>query len=207
MCVAYCINSLYSYFWWIDKDLHPVRFAFLQASSAIFRKPDHYQTLWYKRLPFPPLSILSHRASLSFTLHGTSRLSEPSSVRPLCQRVCILSTRSRVFPRRQKGKWKWTPRRTGSTTNPIRGKRVFSKQTLREGPVGKETTGERIQTLSGSLSGKRSGPSPVYAYIITHLSAIVKRFLEKSLRFFESFFEEVFEWALQWVNSSYLPAT
>ena len=66
----------------------------------------------------------------------------------------------------------------GSTTNPIRGKRVIGKQTLREGPVGKETTGERIQTLSGSLSGKRSGSSPVYAYSITHLSAIVKRVLK-----------------------------
>ena len=30
----------------------------------------------------------------------------------------------------------------------------MSKQTLREGPMGKETTGERIQTLSGNLSGK-----------------------------------------------------
>ena len=28
----------------------------------------------------------------------------------------------------------------------------MSKQTLREGPMGKETTGERIQTLSGRLS-------------------------------------------------------
>ena len=32
----------------------------------------------------------------------------------------------------------------------------MSKQTLREGPMGKETTGERIQTLSGNLSGKWS---------------------------------------------------
>ena len=30
----------------------------------------------------------------------------------------------------------------------------MSKQTLREGPMGKEATGERIQTLSGNLSGK-----------------------------------------------------
>lgn len=30
----------------------------------------------------------------------------------------------------------------------------MSKQTLREGPMGKETTGERIQTLSDNLSGK-----------------------------------------------------
>lgn len=28
----------------------------------------------------------------------------------------------------------------------------MSKQTLREGPMGKETTGERIQTLSGKWS-------------------------------------------------------
>lgn len=30
----------------------------------------------------------------------------------------------------------------------------MSKQTLREGPMGKETTGERVPTLSGNLSGK-----------------------------------------------------
>ena len=61
----------------------------------------------------------------------------------------------------------------------------MSKQTLREGPMGKETTGEIIQTLSGSLSGKRSGSSPVYAYIIAHLSAIVKRFSKLFGKFFE----------------------
>ena len=62
----------------------------------------------------------------------------------------------------------------------------MSKQTLREGPMGKETTGERIQTLSNNLSGKRSGTSPVYAYSITHLSAIVKGFS----KLFEKFFEK-----------------
>ena len=65
----------------------------------------------------------------------------------------------------------------------------MSKQTLREGPMGKETTGERIQTLSGSLSGKRSGSSPVYAYSIAQQICFVKGFLKKSLRFFEKVFE------------------
>ena len=51
--------------------------------------------------------------------------------------------------------------------------------------MGKETTGERIQTLSGNLSGKWSEFSPVYAYSIAHLSAIVKRFS----KLFEKFFE------------------
>ena len=34
----------------------------------------------------------------------------------------------------------------------------MSKQTLREGPMGKETIGERVPTLSNNLSGKWSVP-------------------------------------------------
>ena len=45
--------------------------------------------------------------------------------------------------------------------------------------MGKETTGERIQTLSGNLSGKRSEFSPVYAYSIAQPFVFVKWFLEK----------------------------
>lgn len=43
----------------------------------------------------------------------------------------------------------------GSTTNPTPQKGdEMSKQALREGPMGKETIGEREQTLSDNLSGK-----------------------------------------------------
>ena len=63
----------------------------------------------------------------------------------------------------------------------------MSKQTLREGPMGKETISERVPTLSGSLSGKRSGPSPVYAYSISHLFGFVKGISEKSLGFLKVF--------------------
>lgn len=48
------------------------------------------------------------KASVLPLHHSTisvARLSELSSVRPLCQRVCILSTQSQVFPRRQKGNY------------------------------------------------------------------------------------------------------
>ena len=48
--------------------------------------------------------------------------------------------------------------------------------------MGKETIGEREQTLSdnlsGNLSGKRSGTSPVYALIIAQHFAFVKGFFE-----------------------------
>lgn len=61
----------------------------------------------------------------------------------------------------------------------------MSKQTLREGPIGKETTGERSTTLSDNLSGKRSSTSPVYAYSIAQQIRFVKGFLKLFGKFFE----------------------
>lgn len=52
--------------------------------------------------------------------------------------------------------------------------------------MGKDTTGEMTQTLE-QLKWQSVWPSPVYAYSIAHLSAIVKGFLKT---FSKSFREE-----------------
>ena len=72
--------------------------------------------------------------------------------------VCVLfPRRHRSIPVVRKKMTMNTIQQSGAPPTRRHRKEVkMSKQTLREGPMGKETTGERIQTLSGSLSGKWS---------------------------------------------------
>ena len=62
----------------------------------------------------------------------------------------------------------------------------MSKQALREGPMGKETIGERG---NARLCVSGACPLPVYAYSIAHLFGFVKGFSEKSLGFLKVFRE------------------
>lgn len=64
--LAYCINSRVIYFCRSWLDLH-------QHTGNIPADECRPRSL------FAPHDHISHRASLSFTLHGTSRLSEPST--------------------------------------------------------------------------------------------------------------------------------
>ena len=77
--------------------------------------------------------------------------------RPTALLACVYSRALATLHAVRKENTMKTTAVIGSTTNPIPYKGgEMSKQTLREGPMGKETTGERIQTLSGNLSGKWS---------------------------------------------------
>ena len=83
--LAYCINSCFvKIFTLYFRKLSALLIGFSAFGSGQVAKPHQPLVLrgnWWenrdlhsKRLTFPPSPIFSRRASLSFTLHGTSRL-------------------------------------------------------------------------------------------------------------------------------------